>query len=298
MTRAPRRRRSELTTPAHSERMIRKAADGPADVVILDLEDACAVSVKEAARDVLVATARAIDWGGKILAFRPNPAGSTWFEADLRHVVAGLGERLDAVVLPKADGPRDVEATDRLLGALEAEHGLPPGRIALEVLIETPRAVEALAAIAAASPRTAALIFGVADYAALLGARLTPDVFTDYAYARGRLVNVARAHGLTPIDCVTFQFKDLARTRDDAARARAMGFEGKWCVHPEQVAIVNDAFTPSPQEVEHARRVVAAYRAADQEGRGAIVLDDEMVDLATVRVAERVLALAGHAPAP
>lgn len=271
--------------------MIESAATkGQADVVILDLEDATAEAEKEPARRVLVETAKDLDWGSKVLAFRPNPVGSKWFERDMREVVVALGARLQAVVIPKMESGDDVVRVDRLLGELEEEAGCDPGTIALEALIESPRAVLDLETIATASMRLEALIFGVADYAALVGARLGEDVFTDFMYAKQRLVTVARASGLAPIDCVTFQYADLELTRRDAERAARMGFEGKWCVHPGQVPVVNEAFTPTGKEVKWAEEVVQAFKEAEREGQGALTVGSEMVDRATVRVAERLLA--------
>ncbi len=292
-------RRSELTTPAGSARMIESAATkGEADVVILDLEDATAEGEKEQARRVLVETARELDWGSKVLAVRVNPVGSQWFEREMREVVVGLGPRLQAIVVPKVETAEDIVRVDRLVGELEEEAGRDPGAIALEALIESPRAVLDLEPIAAASRRLEALIFGVADYAARVGARLGEDVFTDFMYAKQRLVTVARANELAPIDCVTFQYADLDLTRRDAQRAARMGFEGKWCVHPGQVPVVNEAFTPTKEEVVWAERVVAAFEQAEQEGRGALTVGSEMVDRATVRVAERLLASNRRAKSP
>lgn len=278
-----------MTTPASSSRMIEKAADeSRADVVILDLEDATAEGEKERARGVLVNSARALDWGKKVLAVRVNPVGSKWFERDVQEVVTGL-DRLDVVVLPKVDSPEQVMEADRLLLQLERDSSRQQGSVALEVLVESPRAVVRLEEIAQASSRLEALIFGVADYAALAGARLTDDMFTDYMYAKQRIVAVARAFDLAPIDCVTFRYKDLKATRIDADRAARMGFEGKWCIHPGQVSVVNDAFTPSDEAVEWARRVTKGFEEGQKSGRGAVVVEGEMVDMATVRVARRIL---------
>ncbi len=291
----PRVRRSELTTPAGSRKMILGAAEkSQADVVILDLEDATAQSAKQEARETMVAAAREADWSGRQLSMRPNPVGTKWFEADLRAAVEGFGGSLVSVVLAKVDGPETVQKADRLLGELEASHGLEPGGIALEVLIESPRAVLEMERIAGASKRMEALIFGVADYAALVGARLQRDVFTDFSYVKQRIVTVARAYGLSPIDCVTFQYKDEALTRQDAKRAFAMGFDGKWCIHPVQVPLVNEAFTPDDETVAWAQKVVAAHEQGEREKKGAVVVEGEMVDMATVRVARRVLAVRGR----
>lgn len=291
-----RARRSELTTPASSARMIESAAGkSAADVVIVDLEDATAQGEKASAREVVRKTVPGLDWGDKGLALRTNAVGSRWFDGDMREVVPAVIARLDALVLPKVESPEDLVEADRLLARFEEEAGRPVGSVALEALVESPRAVVDLEEIASASERLEALIFGVADYAALAGARLGDDVFTDFVYAKQRLVAVARAFDIAPIDCVTFRYRDLQSTRLDADRAARMGFEGKWCVHPAQVPVVNDAFTPSGKEVRWARKVVEGLKEGELEGRGAVVVGGEMVDRATLRVAERVLALAERA---
>jgi citrate lyase beta subunit len=282
-------RRSEMTTPASSARMIEKAANSQADVVILDLEDATAQGEKETARKVLVEAALEADWGDRTLAFRPNAMGSRWFEKDMQEVVVALGDRLDCVVVPKVDSAKQVQEVDALLLRLENEAGLEAGRVGLEVLIETPQAVLDLEQIARASARLEAFIFGVADYAACIGARLGPDVFTDYAYVKQRIVTVARAYDIHPIDCVTFRYQDLEQTRRDAEAAARMGFEGKWCVHPAQVEVVNQAFTPNERAVEWAQAIVSGFHQAQEQGRGALAVGSEMVDMATVRVAQGIL---------
>lgn len=288
----PRVRRSEMTTPAGSARMVSSAARrSQADVVILDLEDATATSAKDEARKTMVEAAREADWTGRQLSMRPNPVGTRWFEKDLEAAVEGFGDRLMSVVLAKVDGPKAVQEADRLLWVLEEANGLKPGLIALEVLIESPRAVLEMERIAVASKRVQALIFGVADYAALAGVRLQRDVFSEFLYVKQRLVTVARAYGLAPIDCVTFQYKDQELTKADARRAFEMGFDGKWCIHPTQVPIVNEAFTPDEKTVAWAEKVVKAHEQGEQAKTGAVVVDGEMVDMATVRVARRALAV-------
>jgi citrate lyase subunit beta/citryl-CoA lyase len=285
-------RRSELTTPGHNLKMIEKAAATKADLVMMDLEDACAPSQKVGARAVVVEAARTLDWADKIVAFRPNNLRTPYFFDDLVEVVGGAGESLDVLILPKTERPDEVRYIDQLLTHLERKFGLEPGRLQLEVLIESAAGVSRAEEIASASPRLAALIFGVADYAGDVGALLGVDTFTDFAYAKQRTVAAAKAHGLAAVDCITARYRDAEQTRRDAEAARRMGFDGKWAIHPAQIDVINEAFTPTEAELARAQELLRAYRAADVErGLGAIVVGDEMVDKATLRVEERKLAI-------
>jgi citrate lyase subunit beta/citryl-CoA lyase len=277
--------------------MMAKAAASDADEVILDLEDACAVSLKIPARATVIEALRTLDFGGKLRAFRPNHVRTRYFYRDLIDVVEAAGAHLDAVVLPKVQGPADVQFADRLLTQIEQNVGLPVGRIRLEVLIESAEAVIKAYEIAVASPRMASLIFGIADYAGDVGAReLHDQQFAVYHYPKSKCVAAARAAGIDVIDNVTLRFRDLAACRADAGQAARMGFDGKWAIHPDQVKPINEAFTPSAAEIERAREIHALYRAADVDrGLGAIVYKDEMVDAATLRVEWKKLAIAEKA---
>lgn len=290
-------RRTELTTPGNRAEMIQKAAATAADVIICDLEDACAASEKAAARNVVVQSLTSINFGRKVRAVRVNGLDTEWFLDDLYMIVAGAGASIDAIVVPKIKSAHDVRFVDSLLLQLERRHQLPKGRIALEVLIETAPAVAEVEAIAAAVPRLASLIFGVADYAADIQASFDPhDMWTHFLYPRQRMINAARAAGISVIDAVSFLFRDHELCRSDAERARSMGFDGKWVVHPGQVDIVNQAFTPPDAEVERARRMIDIWtRAGLHAGHGAVAMGNEMIDLASVQVARRVLARAGVA---
>lgn len=290
-------RRTELTCPGHSLKMMTKAAASEADEVILDLEDACAVSQKIEARRTVIEALRTLDFGGKVRAFRPNNVRTRFFYRDLIDVVEAAGQHLDVVVLPKVNGPEDVAFADRLLTQIEQNMGLPIGRIRLEVLIESAAAVIRAFEIASSSPRLASLIFGIADYAGDIGAKeLGPEQFQVYHYPKAKIVAAARAAGIDAIDNVTVKFRDLDQCREDARRAAQMGFDGKWAVHPDQVKIINDAFTPSPPEIERAKEILDLYRQADLDaGLGAIVYKDEMVDAATLRVEWKKLAVAKKA---
>ncbi|MHB8419761.1 MAG: HpcH/HpaI aldolase/citrate lyase family protein [Myxococcales bacterium] len=290
-------RRTELTCPAHSLKMMAKAAASSADEVILDLEDSCAVSQKAQARQTLVEALKSLDFKGKIRAFRPNNVRTRFFYRDVIDVVEQAGAHLDVLVLPKALGPEDVLFADRLLSQIEENVGLPPGRIRIEALIESASGVLRAEQIAACTPRMAGLIFGIADYAGDIGAKeLTTEQFQVYHYPKAHTIAAARAAGIDVIDNVTLQFRDLEQCRRDAGQASRMGFDGKWAIHPSQVEVINGVFTPSGPELERALAILEAYRKADVEaGQGAIVFGDEMVDAATLRVEWKKIAVARRA---
>ncbi|MBL9039483.1 MAG: CoA ester lyase [Archangium sp.] len=294
-------RRTELTCPGHSLAMMQKAAASDADEVIFDLEDACAVSKKiEARRTVAEALRTSTFTSGKVRAYRINGVETPWCYRDLVDVLEASGEFVDAVVVPKVRTADDVRFVDRLVTQIEQSRGLPVGRIRLEVLLETAAAVLNAQTIAMASPRLDSLIFGVADFAGEVGARdFREHHEATFAYARQHLLVAARAAGLDAIDSVTVQYKDLAVVERDARHAHRLGFDGKWAIHPAQVPVINQVFTPSDEELAQARRIVEAYAKADRDaGLGAIVIDDEMVDAATLTVERRKIAVAEKTRAP
>ena len=289
-------RRTELTVPGHNLAMMTKAAASAADEVILDLEDACAVSQKIAARQTVIQALQTLDFGGKIVAFRPNGVHTHYHYRDIIEVVEAAGQHLHSIIIPKVERADDVLFVDRLLTQIEQNTGLPVGRIKLEVLIESARALLHVERIAACSSRMASLIFGLADYAGDIGARSTDDQWTTFLYPKHQIILAARAAGIDALDSVTFAFRDDEACRRDAANAAQMGFDGKWVIHPAQIPIVNAAFTPTAAEIAHAQRIISAYEQADSaEGRGAIVVDDAMIDAASLRVEAKKLAVARRA---
>ncbi|HKR94743.1 MAG TPA: CoA ester lyase [Candidatus Angelobacter sp.] len=287
-------RRSELACPAHSLKMMAKAAASEADEVIFDLEDGCAPSQKIAARKTLVEAFNTLDFHGKIRAFRANGLNTKFFYRDVIEVVEAAGSRIDVVVLPKVQDAADVLFADRLLTQIEQNIGLPVGRIRLEALIENAKAVLHAEEIAASTPRLAGLIFGVVDYAGNIGARdPVREQFALYHYPKAKTVAAARAAGINVLDGVTLQFRDLDQCEHDARSAAQMGFDGKWAIHPDQVPIINRAFTPTQEEIARAREIVALYEKADADsGLGAVVYKDEMVDAASLPMERRKLAIA------
>jgi citrate lyase subunit beta/citryl-CoA lyase len=290
-------RRTELTCPAHSLKMMTKAADSAADEVILDLEDACAVSQKVEARKTLVQALTTLDFKGKVRAFRPNGIRTKFFYRDLIEVVEAAGRFIDVVVIPKVYVAEDVLFVDRLLTQIEENVGLPVGRIKLEVLIESAKALLRAEDIASCTPRMASLIFGIADYAGDVGAKeMTREQFQTFHYPKSHIIAAARSAGLDVIDNVTLHFKDLEQVRRDAEQGAKLGFDGKWAIHPSHIDIINGAYTPSAEELKRALGIMDAYAKADKEqGAGAIVYGDEMVDAASLRVEWKKIVVAKKA---
>jgi len=291
----PRRlRRVQLAVPGSSEKMLQKAAASAADHVFCDLEDAVAPKAKAAARDTVVWALNSLDWQAKTRSVRVNDVSTEWCHDDIITVVEKAGQNLDTIILAKARDAADVIFVDRLLGQLEKKLQRPR-RIGLEVLIEEAVALQGVEAIAAASDRLEALIFGMGDYSAsqgidpraLNGAADYPgDIFH---FARFRIAMAARAAGLEAIDGPFPDFGNAEGFRTEARRARALGMSGKWAIHPAQIALALEVFTPSTEEVAHARKIAAAYREAEARGLGSCQVDGVMVDLAVLRLVQGTL---------
>ncbi|HLZ63834.1 MAG TPA: CoA ester lyase [Ktedonosporobacter sp.] len=290
-------RRSELTVPGHSLKMMTKAAASDADQVMFDLEDACAVSQKVEARKTVVEALNTLDFGKKIRAFRPNNIRTRFFYRDLIEVVEAAGRNIDVIVVPKCYGPEDILFVDRLLTQIEENMGFEIGRIKLEVLIESADAVLHAEQIAKCTPRMAGLIFGLVDFAGDIGAQeLGGEQFFYYNYAKAKCIVAARAAGLTVVDGVTLAIRDNEACRRDAQMAARMGFDGKWAIHPAQIPIIHQVFTPTAEEIAKAQHIIDEYEKADvQGGLGAIIIDDQMIDAAVLRVEWKKLAIAQRA---
>jgi len=293
--RPPRARRSELATPASNERMCEKAASSGADLVFLDLEDACAPLVKESARAIAVAALTNLDWGRTVRAVRVNGIDTPWCHGDIIEVVTGAREAVDVLIVPKARTARDVWWVDVLLTQLETKLALSRP-IALEVLIEEAEGLANAAEIARASARVEAVIFGAGDLSASLHARVDGnfDPVSEYPgdfwhFARVQVLAAARAAGVDAIDAPYPAYRDPDGYRRAAVHASLLGFDGKWAIHPDQVPIANQVFAPTPAEIEDAHQAVEAYRAAEADGVGAIGRDGRLVDAAHMRLAENVL---------
>ncbi len=297
-----RSRRSCHAVPGSNPRFIERATGLDADEVFLDLEDAVAQGEKARAREQVIAALRDLDFGEKTVAVRVNGTDTPHYYRDLIDVVEQAGDRLHAIMLPKVRTPGDVEMTDRLITQIELARGWQVGRIGIEAQIEDASGLIACEAIAAASPRMETLIFGPGDYSASIGIPITtiggspegyPGDHLNYVFTR--LVVAARAAGIQAIDGPYGNVKDDDGLRARARLSRALGLDGKWTIHPGQIAIVNEVFSPSRAEWERAEAMLDAYRAAaDEGGRGAAMFDGEMIDEANRKMAERI-AEAGRA---
>jgi citrate lyase subunit beta/citryl-CoA lyase len=277
--------------------MMAKVAESDADEVIFDLEDGCAVSQKVAARQMVIEALRTLDFGGKIRAYRVNDLTTSYCYRDVIEVVEAASAFIDVIILPKIDDAADVLFFDRLLTQIEAHIGLESGHIGLEALIESAKGVLHAEAIASATSRLSGLIFGLVDFAGDIGAQeVGAEQFFYYNYAKAKVIAAARASGLAVVDGVTLAVRDLEACQRDSAMAARMGFDGKWAIHPTQVPVINAAFTPTAEQIAHAQKVITAYDQADtSHGAGAIVIDDEMVDAATLRVERKRLEIARNA---
>ena len=294
MTRPFRLRRSELSTPGTSSKMMEKAAASAADLVFLDLEDAVAPGEKAGARKPIVEALNGLDWGTKTRAVRVNCVETVWCHDDVIDVVTGAGPNLDVIIIPKVKASRDVWFVDTLLSQLEAKLGLPIGKIGIEILIEETEALARVEEIAGCCPRLEALILGVGDLSASQGMRLGHIGVTKensypgdiWHYARNRMIVAARANGLDAIDGPWGDFKDGDGYSREAAWGSTLGAIGKWCIHPSQIELANQAYSPTEREVARAKQVVEAVNAAQG---GAANLNGTMIDAATARVFEVVL---------
>jgi citrate lyase subunit beta / citryl-CoA lyase len=292
----PRLRRTELSTPASNRKMLTKAATSGADVVVIDLEDSVAPTVKAAARANAADALAELDWGTTGRAVRINAVETEWCHADLIAIVARPGSVPDVIVIPKVYSPREVWFVDDLLTQLEHKHHIEPRSIGLEVLIEDVRALARVEEIAACSPRIEALVLGVGDLAASQGMRLGHiGTIGDYPgdpwhHARTRLIVAARAAGIEAIDGPYADYTDTAGFAATSRTFALLGGSGRWCIHPSQIATANEVFAPTEAEVAEAERAVAAVRAALERGDGAASLDGKMIDPATARAFESILA--------
>lgn len=293
--RAPRARRSELATPASSERMCEKAPAAGADLVFLDLEDACAPGAKESARATAVGALTGLDWGRTVRAVRINGIETIWCHGDIIEIVTGARDSLDVLIVPKVRSARDVRWVDVLLTQLEAKLSLPRP-IGLEVLIEEAEGLANALEIAKSSPRLEALIFGAGDLSASLHARVdgnfdpvVPYPGDFWHFARAQVLTAARAAMIDAIDAPYPAYEDPEGYRASALQASALGYDGKWAIHPAQVPIANDAFSPTPEEIEDARRSMETYREAEAGGVGAIGRGGRLVDAAHMRLAANTL---------
>jgi malyl-CoA/(S)-citramalyl-CoA lyase len=304
--------RSELAVPGSNVQMLEKAPALGADIVMLDLEDAVAPDDKPQARINVIEALRELDWSGPSVSVRINGLDTHYCYRDIVDVVEQAGDEIDAIVIPKASGAGDVHLVATLLSQIEPAVGLQR-KIGLTVLIETAAGMVNVDEIARACPeRMEAMIFGVADYAASVQARTTSiggvdegySVLTNsdgdgmrechwgdqWHYPLARIAVTCRAHGLRPIDGPFGDFTDPEGYLSSARRAAALGYEGKWAIHPSQIELANEVFTPDEHVVEKTRAIIDAMNAAAAEGKGAVSLNGRLIDAASLRMAENLLA--------
>ena len=297
-------RRSCLAVPGSNPRFLDKAQGLPADEVFLDLEDAVAPLVKERARHLIVDALNEGEWGGKIRVVRVNDWTTQWTYQDVITVVEGAGANLDGLMLPKVADAAQVQALDLLLTQVEKTAGLPAGRIGIEAQIENAAGLVHVDAIAAASPRLETIVFGPADFMAsinmksLVVGEQPPGYPADaYHYILMRILIAARARDLQAIDGPYLQIRNADGFREVARRAAALGYDGKWVLHPDQIAAANEIFSPAQSDYDHAELILDAYdwyTSAAGGGRGSAMLGDEMIDEASRKMA-LVIAAKGRA---
>ncbi len=297
-------RRSILSVPGHVAKMHAKALKSDADIIMLDLEDSVPPDAKEKARHQVIATLQALEGPSRPLAVRINALDTPYGYRDLLETAEAAGDRIDTVVVPKVNSVGDIHFVERLIEGIEL-HKRFDRAIGIEASIETAEGLSEVKAIATASARLRTLVFGIADYAASVGARLVSlsghgekeEVIYPghrWHHALSRIVMAAKAKDLMAIDAPYGNFKDETGLEHAAGMACALGCDGKWAIHPVQIDTINRVFTPSREDIERAHRIIAADDAARSGGRGAVAVDGRMVDQATVRLARRLQAQARH----
>nr|VFK46417.1 MAG: malyl-CoA/(S)-citramalyl-CoA lyase [Candidatus Kentron sp. TC] len=302
--------RSEMAVPASNPRFIDKSTQSAADIILFDLEDSVAPDEKADARRTLVKALSEKDWGHRSLSVRINGLDTPYMYRDIVDVIEQAGDKLDMVMIPKVGTAADVYAVDMLLTQIEMAQGFKK-RLGIELLIETALGMKNIDEIAQASPRNESLHLGAGDYAASTRMRTVnigsphPDygVLTDpkpegargfhwndmWHYPTARMVVAARANGLRPVNGPFGDFSDSEGLKVYAKRSAVLGCEGMWAIHPNQVGVVNELFTPTEQEIERAKRVLAAMEQAQKEGKGAVALDGRMIDIVSIKQAEAMV---------
>jgi citrate lyase subunit beta / citryl-CoA lyase len=291
--------RSLLAVPASNLGMAEKALASAADAVFLDLEDAVAPDEKEGARKKIVRALRELDWHDRPTCYRANALDTPYFYRDLVEIVEEAGDRLDIVMIPKVQRPEDLHMVATLLSQIELAIGLQSGKVKLEAQIESAEGLVNVDGIARAAERLTALHFGPGDFAASVRMPQTNIGTMDewdeaypghrFHYAMQRIVVAARAQGLRAVDGPVADYRDEEGLRESCLISRSLGFDGKWCIHPAQIEAVNEVFSPTEREIEWARKVVEAYEEASAAGTGAISVDGQMIDAASIKMAQNTL---------
>jgi len=279
--------------------MAEKALASQADAVFLDLEDAVAPDEKAEARGKIVQALQELDWEDRPTLYRSNALDTPYFYRDVIEVVEEAGDRLDSILIPKVQRPEDLHVAATLLYQTELSAGLEPGKLKIEGQIESARGLVSVDGIASATGRLMALHFGPGDFAASVRMPQTSIGVMDewdevypghrFHYAMQRIVVAARAADLRAVDGPVADYRDEDGLRKSCLLARSLGFDGKWCIHPAQIETVNEVFQPTEEEIEWAKKVLEAYEEANAAGRGAITLDGQMIDAASIRMARNTL---------
>lgn len=291
-------RRSNLSVPGHMKKMHGKASESQADVIMLDLEDSVPLEEKINARDQVIESLLGLNWEKKTVTVRINALDTPFAYRDLLEVAEHAGHVIDAIVIPKVNHPADIHFADRMLNGI-AMQTAGTTTINIEASIETAEGLMRAAEISQASNRVASLVFGIADYSASIGARLVSisghgekeeQLYPGHRwhFALSNMVMNAKAHGKLAIDAPYGNFKDPEGLRKSAVMACALGCDGKWAIHPSQIDIINEIFTPSKEDIALAAKVIEANAQAKSEGKGAIAVEGRMVDQATVRMATQL----------
>ena len=286
-------RRSCLSTPGSSERFLAKAPTVPADMTFLDLEDAVAPNEKVASRAKVVEAVVKQEWDERVLCVRVNGWDTPWTYGDVIEVVGAAGPRLDEVMLPKVQSAAEIVALDLLLTQVERTSGLPVGHVGIEAQIETARGLINVEEICAASPRLETIIFGPADFTAsiempvLTGGVSIPEYPGDhFHYVFMKILMAGRANGLQVIDGPFLKVRDLDALREFATRTKMLGYDGKWALTPDQAGVLNEVYSPTQEQFDHAWDILEAYRVAtDEEHKGSVMFGDEMIDEASRKMA-------------
>lgn len=288
-------RRSCHAVPASSPRFIERSQELAADMILLDLEDSVAPDKKVDASIAAAAAVRSGDWGEKVLCVRVNAWSTPWTAFDLLAVVSGAGVRLDSVMVPKVESAAQVVATDLVLRQAEIAASLPVGHVAIEIQIESAIGLAMVEQICGASERVASVSFGPADFAASLGMPTLQggvpagSAGHEFSYALSRIMVAGRAYGLQVLDGPYMDISDLRGLEDYARTVHLLGVDGKWTVHPDQIPVVNEVFTPAVDVFERACLIVEACERASASGLGAIRFEGEMIDEASRHMATRLM---------
>jgi citrate lyase beta subunit len=290
------RQRSTLSVPGHLEKMRKKAFESAVDVIMLDLEDSVPVDSKEAARSQVISTLRSLENSKYGISVRVNSVDTPYCFRDALEVTQAAGAKIDSFVLPKVDNAGDAHFLSRLLDGLEMELGLQ-NKIAIDASIESALGIENISKIARV-PRVRSLIFGIADYSASIGARLSSisghgeneeEIYPGHRwnFAMSKIAQTAKAYNLLAIDSPYGHFKDELGLAKSAKISAALGFDGKWAIHPSQIEIINNVFSPAQEDIDRAKRIIEAAKAS--AGQGAFAVDGRMADRATLRLAQKLV---------